>query len=186
MNDPMYEPSPTDSPYVLELKAKARDLAEQRQRLTPSPAQASFNDQHFALQNYAVSGAGSTVQPDGSITSGSYEAAGIVEHEQIEFSRLMHLQPAVARQLLDVVKAVADQPEHAGNTTGYTNNAQSLFEAEQRRITHIMAAKAALEAVPGAYAQRLVKLADRLPKAVLDLVLMTANVKTRAATERPK
>jgi hypothetical protein len=89
--------------YIEELQARQAQLAAAAERLHPKPTLGTFEDEHFRLPNYAVEGPGPVIGAD---LIGSYQAAGVVEPTEQAFAAALHLQPAMARQLLDVVKSI--------------------------------------------------------------------------------
>jgi hypothetical protein len=182
--NPMYEPSATDSDYVLELKARARDLDDMRQKLNPPPVRQTLEERMFSLPSYSADGAGPIVGGD---PVGSYEAAGLTDATEVAFAQAMHWEPATMRLLSDTVKAVEASDRPAPNLlSGYTGSASSLNDAVNRRSQHMTEAQQALYRIGGTYAERLGKQLDKLPRAALDMIIRTVDVKRRVAEERPR
>jgi hypothetical protein len=184
MNDPMYEPQAGDTPYVAELKQRARDLSDMRQKLNPPPQRQTVEERFFSLPQYAAEGPGPVTGGD---PVGSYEATGITDATEVAFAQAMHWEPTTMRLLSDTVKAVEASDRPAPNLlSGYTGSASSLNDAVNRRSQHLTAAQQALYRIGGTYAERLGKQLDKLPRAALDMIIRTVDVKRRVAEERPR
>jgi hypothetical protein len=179
----LYEDQPGDSLYVKELKARGRELSAARERFDPPPPRQTVEERFYTLPSYAAAGPGPVVGGD---LIGSYEAAGVVEPTEQAFAAALHLQPAAAKQLFDFVQAAEGrEPDATSLVTSYLPGAASVADAANRRAEHVGAAVKSLNTLGGTYAASLAKSAERLPKAVLDLVLKTVDVKRRVVEERP-
>jgi hypothetical protein len=174
-------------PTIEELQARQAQLAAAAERLHPKPPPTTFEDEHFRLPNYEVTGPGQATQADGKLSAGSYEAAGVIEPTEVAFMQSLHVSPAIAKQLLDTVKSLETCDPDPNLIAGYTGNATSLADAETRRVTHVLEAKRAVDSIGGVYVNTLAKSLDKLPRAALDLLIRTVAIKKRALDEeRPR
>jgi hypothetical protein len=173
-----------DQVYIDELKQRSAQIAALQAKLNPQPATPNFEDQFYSLRQHPAEGPGQVVQPNGTLSAGSYLSAGVTEPEQVAFAQAAHLDPALAAQLFRTVEGRIPNPNDI--LVGYTAGATSLADAANRRTEHLQRAQEALDALGGAYAQKLKAASDKLPRAALDLLIRTVDVKKRVIEERPR
>jgi hypothetical protein len=176
-----------DSDFVIELKMRGAAIEAERAAVFPTPTEPSVRDRYFSLKPHSAEGPGQAMQPDGTLTPGSYEAAGVAVPEEIEFAAKTYLQPGFAARFFECVKALETQaPDPTELAAGYLAGATSLLDAENRRTQHVAEALQALDALGGSYAAKLKASADKLPRSALQLLISVVDLNRRVIQERPK